>query len=138
MAFLHPQPGPLPPSVRAEESAPFWEGLAAGELRYPRCKACGRADFPVAPHCRFCLEEELEWHVSAGQATLYSYTVVWRPVTPEFTVPYAPAVVLLEEGYPMMTNLVGLDSDEIRIDMPLRVAISPVGDGRFLPYFAPA
>src|SRR6185437_6994531 len=107
-------------------------------LRYPRCTTCGRADFPVAPHCRFCLEEALEWQVSTGQATLYSYTVVWRPVTPEFTVPYAPAVVLLAEGYPMMTNLVGLDSDDIRIDMPLGVVISPVGDGRSLPYFAPA
>ena len=137
-AYLHPQTGPLPPSPQSASSRPFWDGLAAGELRYPRCAACGTPDFPAAEHCRFCLETELTWEVSAGRGTLYSYTVVWRPVTPEYTVPYAPALVTLDEGYTMMTNLVGLEADDLRIDMPVHVVITALEGGRHLPYFTPA
>src|SRR5690349_18085744 len=93
MPWLSPQQGPLPVSARDPLSAPFWEGAVAGELRYVRCAACGRADFPASEHCRYCLEAALEWKVSAGRGSLYSYTVVWRPVTPDFTTPYAPGIV---------------------------------------------
>ena len=89
-------------------------------------------------HCRYCLEDGAwTWQVSAGRGTLYSYTVVWRPVTPEYTVPYAPALVTLDEGFTMMTNLVGLEAADIRIDMPLHVVITALEGGRHLPYFTP-
>jgi uncharacterized OB-fold protein len=137
MPLLTPQAGSLPISPHGAQSAPFWEGAAAGELRYPRCSACGRADFPAAPHCRYCLEDALVWQVSAGQGTVYSYTVVWRPVTPDFTTPYAPAIVVLDEGYSMMTNLIGLDSDDLEIDMRVMVSFFLVANGLTLPYFQP-
>ena len=137
MVQLEPQQGPLPISGRDALYNPFWEGALAGELRYPRCTACGRADFPAAPNCRFCLEDALGWEVSAGQGTVYSYTVVWRPVTPEFKMPYAPAIVELDEGYFLMTNLVGLDSDDIRIGMPVTTAFVTLEGGVALPYFRP-
>ena len=94
-----------------------------------RCTACGQPDFPAAPHCRFCLSGALDWQVSTGHGTLYSYTIVWRPVTPDFTTPYAPAVVDLDEGYSMMTNLIGLDTDDLAIDMRVIVQFQKL-DGR--------
>ncbi len=137
MALLTPQAGPLPVGPHGPDSAPFWEGAAAGELRFVRCAACGQPDFPAAPHCRSCLQNALEWQVSKGHGSLYSYTIVWRPVTPDFTTPYAPAVVELDEGYSMMTNLVGLDTDEIRIDMRVAVQFEALAGGLTLPYFRP-
>lgn len=138
MAELLAQPGTLPIGPPGRDNAPFWEGAAAGELRYVRCTACGRADFPAAPHCRFCLEYALGWQVSAGLGSVYSYTIVWRPVTPDFVTPYAPAVILLDEGYPMMTNLIGLDTDEVKIDLRVSVEFAALAGGQTLPYFRPA
>jgi uncharacterized OB-fold protein len=137
MALLTPQAGPLPVGAHGPDSEPFWEGAKEGELRFVRCSACGEPDFPAAPHCRNCLSGALEWQVSTGHGTLYSYTIVWRPVTPDFTVPYAPAVVDLDEGYSMMTNLVGLDTDDIRIDMSVVVQFEALAGGLTLPYFRP-
>ena len=137
MTWLDPQTGPLPISGRDALNDPFWDGALAGELRYPRCSACGAADFPAAPHCRFCLEDALAWQVSSGAGTVYSYTVVWRPVTPEFSTPYAPAIIELAEGYFLMTNLVGLDSDDIRVGMAVSVSFVTLEGGVTLPYFRP-
>jgi hypothetical protein len=137
MALLLPQAGPLPVGPHGADNDPFWEGAKAGELRYVRCTSCGQPDFPAAPHCRNCLKDALEWQVSAGVGRLYSYTVVWRPVTPDFTTPYAPAVVDLDEGYAMMTNLVGLDTDEIRVDMRVTVQFEKLAGDLALPYFRP-
>ncbi len=138
MALLSPQNGPLPVGAHGADNEPFWEGALSGELRYVRCASCGQPDFPAAPHCRFCLKDALQWQVSAGHGSLYSYTIVWRPVTPDFTTPYAPAVVDLDEGYSMMTNLIGLDTDEIRVDMRLTVVFEKLAGGLALPYFRPA
>lgn len=137
MPLLVPQTGPLPIGPPGVESAPFWEGAAVGELRYPRCTACGQADFPAAPHCRYCLEFALRWEVSAGLGTVYSYTIVWRPVTPDFVTPYAPAVVVLDEGYSMMTNLIGLDTEEVAVDMRVAVEFAALEAGPTLAYFRP-
>jgi uncharacterized OB-fold protein len=137
MALLTAQQGPLPVGPPGRESASFWEGAASGELRYVRCTTCGRPDFPAAQHCRFCLSAALEWQVSTGHGTLYSYTIVWRPVTPDFTTPYAPAVVDLDEGYSMMTNLIGLDTEQIRIGMRVEVQFEALAGGITLPYFRP-
>jgi uncharacterized OB-fold protein len=137
MAVLVPQPGPLPLGPPSTAALPFWEGAAAGELRYPRCSACGKADFPAAPHCRFCLEDALVWEVSAGLGTVYSYTVVWRPVTPAYITPYVPAIVDLDEGYSMMSNLIGLDTDDLAIGLRVTVDFEALREGPTLPYFRP-
>ena len=125
MVLLTPQAGPLPVEPHGSLSESFWEGAAAGELRFVRCTECGQPDFPSAGHCRFCLSYAIEWEVSSGQGTLYSYTIVWRPVTPAFTTPYVPAIVDLDEGYSMMTNLIGVDTDDLVMDrvIDMRVVV---------------
>lgn len=137
MALLLPQAGPLPVGAHGADNEPFWEGAKVGELRYVRCSSCGQPDFPAAPHCRNCLADALQWQVSSGVGTLYSYTIVWRPVTPDFTTPYAPAIVDLDEGYAMMTNLIGLDTDEIWVGMRVEVQCEPLAGELALPYFRP-
>jgi hypothetical protein len=137
MALLTPQAGPLPVGPPGPANLPFWEGAAAGELRFVRCTECGHPDFPSAGHCRFCLSSEIEWQVGTGHGTLYSYTIVWRPVTPDFTTPYVPAIVDLDEGYSMMTNLIGLDTDEIAVDMRVVVHFETLAGDLTLPYFRP-
>jgi uncharacterized OB-fold protein len=137
MAWLEPQAGPIPPTPRRALTEPFWAGCAERELRHTRCPACGRADFPPAEHCRWCLAAEPVWETGPGLGHVYSYTVVWRQVTRDFRTPYAPAIVELDEGHRMLTNLVGLDADRLRVGLRVRVSWQQVADDLVLPYFAP-
>ena len=131
---LRPQTGPVP-HASSQVSVPFWEGCRSEELRYQRCEACGASNFPPTEHCRQCLSAELRWQQSSGRGEIYSWTVVHRPVTAGFRPPYAPAIVTLDEGYQMLTNIVGVSPDDLAIGMRVRVQFHAVGDDVTLPYF---
>jgi uncharacterized protein len=135
MTILRPQAGPVP-HASSHLSVPFWEGCRAGRLRYQRCEACGAPNFPPTEHCRQCLSAYLLWMDSGGVGEIYSWTVVHRPVTAEFAAPYAPAIVTLDEGYQMLTNIVGVAPGELRIGMRVRVQFHATGPDVTLPYFA--
>jgi uncharacterized OB-fold protein len=135
---LAPQRGDLPHAEPGPLTRPFWDGCAAGELLFQRCRGCRGAQFPPAEMCRACLGADLAWERSAGLGTLYSWTVVYRPVTPAFdVVPYAPAIVDLNEGYQMMTNLIGVAPDAITPALPVQVEFHETANGLHLPYFRP-
>ena len=123
------------------ETRHFWEGARAGELRLQRCRAasCGRAYFPPRPLCPHCASADVEVFRASGRATLYSYVIHHRPV-PGFTPPYAIAVVALEEGPRMMTNLIDVAQtpEALVLDMPLEVAFQKQDDQISLPVFKPA
>ncbi|MEE6136020.1 OB-fold domain-containing protein [Mycobacterium sp. 050128] len=134
MTELQPQTGPLP-HASSHLSVPFWQGCQSRELRYQRCDACGLANFPPTEHCRQCLSTELHWANSAGSGEIYSWTVVSRPVTPEFEPPYAPAIITLDEGYQMLTNIVGVAPEQLAIGMRVQVDFHVVDPDLTLPYF---
>jgi uncharacterized OB-fold protein len=135
--LLAPQAGELPHAEPGPVTRPFWDGCAVGELRFQRCRDCRAPQFPPAEFCRRCLATDLAWERSAGTGTVYSWTVVHRPVTPAFRVPYAPAIVDLDEGYQMITNLIGLRPDAISPGLPVQVEFHRTGAGLHLPYFRP-
>ncbi|MDT5224101.1 MAG: hypothetical protein QOG19_1508, partial [Mycobacterium sp.] len=114
---------------------PFWRGCQTEELRYQRCQGCGESNFPPTEHCRYCLSADLVWLASSGAGEIYSWTVVYRPVTADFEPPYAPAIVALDEGYQMLTNIVGVAPEELAVGMPVHVQFHTVGTDLTLPYF---
>ena len=135
------KPAPEKPAPRpTPETAPFWDGCAAGELRIQWCKPCGAAYFYPRPFCPRCGSDEVEWMRASGRARLYSYVINQRPA-PGFAgdAPYAIAVVELEEGPRMMTNIVGVANtpENLVLDMPLRVTFERRGEVS-LPMFEPA
>jgi uncharacterized OB-fold protein len=134
MTSLRPQTGPLP-HASSGVSIPFWQGCREGELRYQRCAACGLANFPPTEHCRQCLSADVSWQRSDGVGEVYSWTLVHRPVTAEFEPPYAPAIVTLDEGYQMLTNIVGVAAEDLAIAMSVQVQFHEVGEDVTLPYF---
>lgn len=136
-ALLRPQQGPVPHAEPTDVSTPFWASCAKGSLTFQRCAACRAVNFPPVEICRDCLKADLAWEPSAGRGVLRSWTVVHRPVTPAFEVPYAPAIVELDEGYQMVTNLIGIAPDDIAFGMPVEVEFHEVGLGLWLPYFRP-
>ena len=128
-----PIPQPTP------ETRHFWDGTKAGELRLQRCSACDAVYFPPRPFCPECACREVAIVAASGRATLYSYVISHRPA-PGFEPPYAIAVVELEEGPRMMTNIKGCPQtpEALVLDMPLEVTFEPLNDDISLPLFRPA
>jgi uncharacterized protein len=131
---LRPQTGSVP-HASSQVSIPFWQGCRDGELRYQRCESCGLSNFPPTEHCRQCLSDELRWTPSEGLGEIYSWTVVRRPVSPEFEPPYAPAIITMDDGYQMLTNIVGVAPEDLAVGLRVRVQFHAVGPDLTLPYF---
>lgn len=108
-------------------------------LLLQRCPDTGRAYFPPRPFSPFSGNRHVEVFAASGRATLYSYTIHHREV-PGFNVPYAIAVVELEDGPRMMTNIVDCPQtpEALVLDMPLEVTFHPIDDEISLPLFRPA
>ena len=113
-------------------TAPFWEAAKEGRLMIGHCRDTGRHFFPPRGVSPFTLSPNVELVPASGRGTLYSYTVM-RTATP-----YVPAMVELEEGPRVFTNLVDVPFEEIRIGMRLRVAFRATEGGPLVPMFAPA
>ncbi len=137
MSALEPRTEGIPIPNPSAVSLPYWEGTRAGELRYQLCGGCGAANFGPGLTCRTCRSQDLAWQVSAGAGTVYSWTVVWRPQTPAFDVPYAPAIVTLDEGYQMISALVGCEPGDIHEGMRVAVEFHALDDTITLPFFRP-
>jgi uncharacterized OB-fold protein len=136
MSFI-PQPVGVPAPHPSPRSVPYWDGCREGELRYQQCQDCGHINRKPGVRCTSCLRASLAWKVSSGRGSLYSWTVVWRPQHPLFHVPYAPAVVVMEEGFYVMSAMIGCTSDDLRDGLPVAVEFHPVSDEITLPYFRP-
>lgn len=133
---MSPQPRPLPrPSP---ETRHFWDGTRQGELRLQRCDDCADVYFPPRPFCAHCGSRSVSVFAASGRATLYSYVINHRAPA-GWQVPYAIAVVTLEEGPRMMTNIVGCPQtpEALVLDMPLQVSFEALNDEITLPMFRP-
>jgi uncharacterized OB-fold protein len=126
---IAPRPSP--------ETKPFWDGCAAGELRMQRCRACDDLYFPPRPACPKCLSDDVSWETLSGKGTLHTYVINHR-AAPGFEPPYAIAVVQLDEGPRMMSNIVGVEQtpEALVLDMALEVTFEPRGDVS-VPLFTP-
>lgn len=120
-------------------SKPFWDAAAEHVLRIQRCTGCGRWQHTPVVCCPVC-SGELDWAEASGRGTVHTFTIIRQVYHPAFTdeVPYNVAVVELEEGPFMVTNVVGCDENGLRIDMPVEVTFEDVADGMSIPKFAPA
>ena len=127
-----PLPHPSP------ESLPFWEGAAAKKLMLPRCNVCRRFWFPPSQRCRHCLSDDFAWRESAGVGRIYSFVVYHRVYHPGFEndVPYVVAIVELDEGPRLLSNIVGTPWETIRCDMRVHVVFEDTGRGITIPKFA--
>ncbi|MCY3543324.1 MAG: Zn-ribbon domain-containing OB-fold protein, partial [Chloroflexi bacterium] len=123
-----PLPQPTP------ESQPFFDALKQRRLLIQRCTDCGNAYYYPRPFCPACLSSAVEWEQASGKGTLYSFVINHR-AAPGFVAPYIIAVVELDEGPRMMSNLVDVepDPDMVRCEMPVEIVFDEVDDDFTLP-----
>ena len=89
----------------------------------------------MCPHCRSLAIDVV---TLSGRGTLYSYAILHHPQHPAFDYPVLAALVDLEEGVRIVSNLTGIAAQDIRIGMPLEVQFEPTADGGQVPAFRPA
>ncbi|MEV0685231.1 OB-fold domain-containing protein [Nocardia sp. NPDC050378] len=102
----------------------YWNKINKHELWLPRCTTTGKFFFYPKTHSPYVLGGAIEWARVSGEATLYSYNIVHRPVPGfEDRTPYAIAIVQLKEGPRMMTNIIGIENtpEALQLDMALQV-----------------
>jgi uncharacterized OB-fold protein len=116
----------------------WWDRINEGELTIQRCKECGTLYHPPRPMCWKCQSLEWDYVVASGKGIVYSYVVVHRPPFPGYEYPLLVAVVELEEGTRIVSNLVGIEPAEVEIGMPVKVSIESVDEELKLPLFRPA
>lgn len=129
---------PIP--VPNEDSKVFWEGCKAGKLVIQRCRSCATPRFYPRIVCGACGSMDSDWIEASGLGTVFSYTVVHRAPSPAFKedVPYVLAIVELDEGVRMMSNVVGCDPAMVTVGMPVSVVFERMSDDIAVPKFAPA
>jgi uncharacterized OB-fold protein len=133
----------LEPPVGAE-SGPYWEATREGRLLVQWCTDCDRGVFYPRAFCPHCggRGDALSWREASGRATIYAAVVEHRPEAAGAAFsggqPYCVALVDLDEGVRMLTNIVGCPPEDVRIGMPVVLTWEPLSDGRRLALFEPA
>ena len=129
---------PLP--IVNEDTAPFWEYCKKHELRMQKCAQCGHIRFPPGIVCPECLSMEAEWARLSGKGKVYSFGIFQRAYHEGFKndIPYAVAIIELDEGPHMTSNVTGCKLEDIKIDMPVEVYFEDITDEFALPKFKPA
>lgn len=123
-----------------DETRPYWTAAAEGRLLIKRCGSCGQAHHYPRPFCPTCWSEEVQWEEVSGRGTLYTYSTIFRNDLAPFDAwgAYVAAVVELEEGPRLMTNLVDCPAEHLRVGMPVVVDFRPLTDEFSAPIFRPA
>jgi len=118
---------------------PFWDATRDEKLLVQWCTAHDHAVFYPREACPISLEPTLEWRDATGLGTVYSYTIESKPMNPGLRAmaPYVVALIELDEGVRMLSNVIGCAPEDVSVGMPVRVTWEPLEDGRNLPQFEP-
>jgi len=137
LQLQRPLPTPMTP-----EAMPYWDGLRAGKLMLPKCGDCGTAFFYPRILCPHCHSRNVGWIQASGKGKLFSFEIAYRTFNPAFKVeaPFILAMVELEEGPRMMSNLINIEPDPsvVKCDMAVEVVFEKQTDEVTLALFQPA
>ncbi len=133
--YAKPIPTPSPETQR------YWEGCKSHELWLPFCRPCQSFYFYPRRFCPRCFGWDIEWRRVSGRGKVYSYAIQHRAFHPGWAqeTPYVTAIVELDEGPRLYTNLVHVEPDpkSLRCDMPVEVVFEDISEEISLPRFRP-
>jgi uncharacterized OB-fold protein len=132
-----PLPQPITPEAR-----PYWDGLKEKKLMLPRCGDCGHTFFYPRVVCPRCHSRTITWVQASGRGRLHSFGIGYQSFNKAFKMPapYILAMIELEEGPRMMSNLVNVEPDPkvVKCDMPVQVVFHKLTDDATVPLWEPA
>lgn len=127
------------PQINADNK-PFWDGCKQHRLRFQKCTNCAHVRWPPSIICPECHSSETKWIVAGGKGKVYSFAVYHHAFhkTFENDIPYVVAIVSLDEGPHILSNIIGCSPEDVRCDMPVEVTWDDVTEEFSLPKFKPA
>ena len=125
---------PVPAPAVTLESKPFFDAAEQGKFLIKRCTACGEAHWYPRTLCPFCHSDQTVWEESPGDGVVYSFSIMRKSPTG----PYALAYVTLAEGPNVLTNVVDVAPEDLKIGMAVKVKLQPTEGGPPVPVFVPA
>ncbi|MDR6977093.1 putative OB-fold protein [Streptomyces sp. 3330] len=132
-----PEPPRRPRPVVNRDNAGFWEGVRRHRLLVQRCAACATLRFPWLPGCNACGSAEWDAVEACGEGTVFSYVVMHHPPFPAFSPPYAIGLIELAEGVRIVSDVVDVPYDKVRIGLPVELEFRTYDDDLVLPVFRP-
>jgi uncharacterized OB-fold protein len=116
---------------------PYWDATREQRFLLPWCISCGKPHWYPREACPHCLSDALEWRPSAGRGEVYAASIMPKAGNPLMAarVPYVVALVDLDDGIRLLTNIVGSPPEQVRIGQPVALTWEPLTDGRHLPLF---
>jgi uncharacterized OB-fold protein len=126
-----------PPPIVTDDSAVFWDAVAEGRLVAQQCGECGALRHPPRPMCPHCRSLVIDVVQLSGSGTVYSYAVLHHPQNPAFDYPVLAALVDLDEGIRIVSNLTGIEPDDILIGMRVEAVFEPTVGDCTVPVFRP-
>jgi len=123
-----------------QDTQVYWDAAKEGRLVLQQCQDCGKPQFYPRGVCSHCLSSDLDWIEASGRGTVHSFTVAHRAPHPGFggDVPFVIAIIELDEGVRMMSNILDCDPNAVRIDMPVKVVFRAETPEITIPKFVPA
>jgi hypothetical protein len=136
-AATGPEFRPAPPATELTE--PFWAGGLSGELRLQQCANCGHIRYPVSTICPVCWSADCDWTPLSGRGTVQSHIVFERAYHEAWAgqVPYVVALIELDEGPVLVSNVVGVQPSAVRVGQPVTVTFARRSATAALPQFTP-
>jgi uncharacterized OB-fold protein len=124
----------------SEGAAPYWEATREQRLVLPWCPSCDGPFWYPREVCPRCLSPDVEWRAASGRGRVYACSTMPKPAMSGLAdlVPYVVALVELDEGVRVMSNVTGCPPDDVVVGMPVQVTWEALPDGRHLPLFEPA
>jgi len=128
-----PKPRPAP------ESLPYWQAAKEHRLALPKCEDCSQFWFPPSRTCPHCLSTNVSFQNVSGRGKVFSFVTFHRVYRPAFAedVPYVVALVELEEGPRVLTNILGVTHEDVRCEMPVEVVFDDYDEEVSIPKFRP-
>lgn len=116
---------------------PFWDAAREHRLSIPRCNSCGQHHFYPRELCPHCHSDDLDWTDVSGKGEIYTFTIARKPAGPAFAedVPYVIAMIALDEGPRMLTNIVTDNVEAVNIGDRVTVRYDDVAPDLTLPKF---
>jgi uncharacterized protein len=131
-----PMTRPLP--VADMDTKPYWDYCKQHELRVQKCLKCGKIYSPPSMICPHCMNVGSEWVKLSGKGKVYSFIIVRRQYHPMLPSPYVVAIIELEEGIHMLSNVVECQPEEVKMEMPVTVVWDDASPEISMPKFKPA
>jgi uncharacterized protein len=123
-----------------DDNREFWVGCKNHQLRFQKCENCGHVRWPASIICPVCHSQDTSWIVSEGKGKIYTFVVYRVAYHSAFAndLPYVVAVVELNEGPHLLTNIIGCSVENVRCEMPVEATWRDINKDVCLPLFKPA